>query len=307
MSGTIDSILDTSMKISQGQLIAGTASSPTFSRGIFITDGSSMGGGGSNVKAPDAGIQPAGNSVLTSSSHSPITSSIQDIPLDELATLPPAQKLLLAENLFDEAEAELERSKAQAAKLHTDGMTREMRKDVWRQIEERMKWYHSVSRAIEMDLPPSDGLLFRNYRSSYGQALQNAADILDPAVPPTTVEKILSRNDTKRLYIDGNGYSVHIARGEMAFCVVFGLQSNAETYAWEGKRLVMNLPIEAPENSDRFKLLDLITWPPKPDDPILQAFQRILGWKFHIEISDDQVTFAIDFGESFNDNPKKAP
>lgn len=61
------------MKVFKGQPFAASVCSAPF-RGIFITDGSGMGGGGGSiVAAPDAGVQPAGNAVLTRAARPPET------------------------------------------------------------------------------------------------------------------------------------------------------------------------------------------------------------------------------------------
>ena len=244
----------------------------------------------SPVRAPLFGEPPA---ILE-------TRLIRDIPLDKLVEFPPERKILMAEQLFNETDL------FHSAIIECISEVLDGNSDIRSVLDflgDRLKWFRNVELAIRLNMPDDMKGRFMVYRSSFWQPLSSlfALKTLLAEESPDLEFMLTSlrRAAPEHLLADSRGYRSSHARKELARSVAFAFVKNALHSAWNENRFIVTVPDNIIDSSLCKDILNLIEWPPNPNDPVLQAFQRVLGWMFDIEDIDGGTVVAIDFGESY--------
>lgn len=231
---------------------------------------------------------------------------------DQISQMPAREKMLLAEQLFNEADSVRSEFSDRFRSLleGPDDRRAEIHAALEGWLTERLKEFSQIEGAIMSGLTSKDESLFRNYSSSYWQplaginlGLANAYEIMrfEPQHFNLSNESValLSHCDRdKRPLPNGRKIHVSLARGELAGRLIGALVGDAGQTSWHNDDLVLHLP-EASINLELgYRILQGIAWPPDPQDTILQAFGRVLGWAFDVTSEGGQVKMVIDFGKN---------
>lgn len=240
--------------------------------------------------------------------------SVHDLDFETIAALDPRAKLILAEQMFDYMVGLETRIACTVRTMLESGMLsadRRGKMQTYRMHSHAIKIVHRYIRAFEKNLSGTDLSVMRNYRSSYAQVGIEHDKML------ALIDRFASIGEISDAYIaelvkvqrrafrilEDKGYVTFVARHELSAGVCYGLMNNAKHSSWAGRTLEIVMPLEGMKQwreGERWGMLGALEWPPPQDDPQLKAFERILGWKFHVSPpTEDSVMIGIDFGDAY--------